>query len=113
MRGLGGTHDGLARRVRRPERRNVRLGAEEGLDDGEVAPVRREGEPVGRPKTEFRFQNTALSLARFDGVGRPIQNAALSLARFSQPNSDICELRSLLSRHLRVVRRLFETKKKS
>ena len=46
-----------------------------------------------RPKTEFRFHNAALSLARFDGVGRPIQNPALSLAQFSKPNSDICDLR--------------------
>ena len=46
-----------------------------------------------RPKTEFRFQNAALPLARFDGVGRPNQNAALSLAHFSKPNSGICELR--------------------
>ena len=53
------------------------------------------------PKTEFRFQNAALSLARFDGVGRPIQNAALSLAHFSKPNCDICELRGAPASHTR------------
>ena len=56
-----------------------------------------------RPKTEFRFQNTALSLARFDGVGRSIQNAALSLAHFPKPNSDICDVRGPLQRLLRGV----------